>query len=97
MEKKPLSMKQKYRIFNISRIISYALLLFTLMMYGLQDPLSWISIALVVAVSVFRVMALRCPDCDELIPSTFGIMSKSCPKCGWNLKKEDKPQETPEA
>ena len=83
MEKKPLTMKQKYRIFNIGRIISYALLIFSILMDGLASPMTWIGIVLVIAVSIYRVLALRCPECDELIVSNFGFMTKSCSKCGW--------------
>ena len=36
MEKKPLTMKQKYRIFNIGRIISYALLILGFLMNGFR-------------------------------------------------------------
>lgn len=93
MEKKPMTMKQKYNVFNIGRIISYALLLFGILMDGLQSPLTWIGIVLVAAVSVYRVVALRCPECDELIVSNFGIMSKSCGKCGWKLSQENEPKD----
>lgn len=89
MEKKSITMKEKYRIFNIGRIISYALLILGILMDGLLSPLTWIGIVLVVAVSVYRVMALRCPECDELIVSNFGVMSKSCSKCGWKLGQEN--------
>lgn len=93
MEKKPITMKEKYRIFNIGRIISYALLILGILMDGLLSPLTWIGIVLVVAVSVYRVMALRCPECDELIVSNFGVMSKSCSKCGWKLGQENEPKD----
>ena len=88
MEKKPLTMKQKYKIFNIGRIISYALLIFSILMDGFANPMTWVGIVLVIAVSVFRVMALRCPECDELIVSNFGFMTKRCEKCGWKLGQE---------
>ena len=93
MEKKPLTMKQKYKIFNIGRIISYALLIFGFLMDGFANPMTWIGIVLVIAVSVFRVLALRCPECDELIVSNFGFMTKSCSKCGWQLGQEDEPKD----
>lgn len=89
MEKKKLTMKQKILYFNIGRIISYAVLIFGILMDGLRSPLTWVGIVLVIGVSVFRVMALRCPECDELIVSTFGIISKSCSKCGWHIDKEN--------
>lgn len=93
MEKKPITMKEKYRIFNIGRIISYALLILGILMDGLLSPLTWIGIVLVVAVSVYRVMALRCPECDELIVSNFGILNKYCSKCGWKLGQENEPKD----
>lgn len=89
MERKPMTMKQKYRIFNIGRVISYALLIFGFLLDGLASPITWVGIVLVVAVSVYRVMALRCPECDALIVSNFGIISKSCGKCGWKLSQEN--------
>ena len=92
MEKKPLTMKQKIRVFNIGRIISYALLILGLMLDGLQNPLTWVGIVLVIAISIYRVVVLRCPECDELIVSNFGVMSKSCSKCGWKLGQEDEPR-----
>ena len=93
MEKKPLTMKQKIRIFNIGRIISYALLIFGILMDGFANPMTWIGIVAVIGVSVFRVIALRCPECDELIVSNFGILSKGCEKCGWKLSQEDGPKD----
>jgi hypothetical protein len=42
-------------------------------------------------------MALRCPECDELIVSNFGIISKSCGKCGWKLGQEEEPKEETQA
>lgn len=93
MEKKPLTMKQKYKIFNIGRIISYALLIFGFLMDGFASPMTWVGIVLVIAVSVFRVMALRCPECDELIVSNFGFMTKRCEKCGWKLGQENEPKD----
>lgn len=93
MEKKPITMKEKYRIFNIGCIISYALLILGILMDGLLSPLTWIGIVLVVAVSVYRVMALRCPECDELIVSNFGILNKYCSKCGWKLGQENEPKD----
>ena len=93
MEKKPMTIKQKYRIFNIGRIISYALLIFSILMDGLASPMTWIGIVLVIAVSIYRVLALRCPECDELIVSNFGFMTKSCSKCGWKLGQEDEPKD----
>lgn len=93
MEKKPITMKEKYRIFNIGRIISYALLILGILMDGLLSPLTWIGIVLVVAVSVYRVMAIRCPECDELIVSNFGILNKYCSKCGWKLGQENEPKD----
>ena len=93
MEKKPMTMKQKYKIFNIGRIISYALLVFGFLMEGFRNPLTWIGLVLVIAVSVFRVMALRCPECDELIVSNFGFMVKHCEKCGWKLGQENEPKD----
>ncbi len=92
MNKKPLTMKQKYNIFTIGRIISYGMLIFGVLMNGLKDPLTWVGIVLVIATSVFRVVALRCPECDELIVSNFGIISKSCAKCGWKLGQENEPK-----
>ena len=97
MNKKPLSKKQKILYFNIIRILSYGMMIFGAMMNGFQSPLFWVSLVLVIGNSIFRVMAIRCPECDELIPSNFGIIAKSCSKCGWNVKDEDKPKETPEA
>ena len=97
MEKKTLTMKQKYRIFNIGRIISYALLILGFLMNGFRSPLTWVGIALVIGISVFRVLALRCPECDELIVSNFGFMSKSCGKCGWKLSQEEEPKEDDQA
>ena len=96
MEKKPLTMKQKIWIFNIGRIISYALLIFGILMNGLASPMTWIGIVLVIAVSVFRVMAIRCPECDELIVSNFGILNRYCSKCGWKLGQEDEPKKEDE-
>ena len=96
MEKKPLTMKQKYKIFTISRIISYAVLIFGVMMDGLQNPLTWIGVVMAIAVSVYRVMALRCPGCDELIVSNFGVIAKHCDKCGWKLGQEDLPKDEPQ-
>ena len=93
MEKKPMTMKQKYKIFNIGRIISYALLVFGFLMEGFRNPLTWIGLVLVIAVSVFRVMALRCPECDELIVSNFGFRVKHCEKCGWKLSQENEPKD----
>ena len=97
MEKKKLTMNQKYRIFNIGRIISYTVLVFSFLMDGFQSPLTWISLIAAIGVSVFRVMALRCPECDELIVSNFGIISKSCAKCGWKLGQEEEPKEETQA
>ena len=97
MEKKKLTMKQKIQYFNIGRIISYAVLIFGILMEGLRSPLTWVGIVLVIGVSVFRVMALRCPECDELIVSNFGIVSKSCAKCGWKLGQEEEPKEETQA
>ena len=88
MEKKPMTMEQKFKIFRLSRIVSYGLLIFAILMYDLGHPLTWFSIALVIGVSVFRVLALRCPECDALIPSNFGIVAKRCDKCNWQLGKE---------
>jgi uncharacterized protein (DUF983 family) len=93
MEKKPLTMKQKYKIFNIGRIISYALLIFGFLMDGFANPMTWVGIVLVIAVSIYRVLALRCPECDELIVSNFGFMTKRCEKCGWKLDQEDEPKD----
>ena len=93
MEKKPLTMKQKYRIFNIGRLISYALLIFGILMDGLANLMTWIGIVAVIGVSVFRVIALRCPECVELIVSNFGILSKCCEKCGWHIDKENEPKD----
>lgn len=93
MEKKPLTMKQKIRIFKIGRVISYALLAFGILMDGFANPMTWVGIVLVIAVSVYRVMAIRCPECDELIVSNFGFLSKSCDKCGWNIDKENEPKD----
>ena len=59
---------------------------------GLQNPLTWVGIVLVIAISIYRVVVLRCPECDELIVSNFGVMSKSCSKCGWKLGQEDEPR-----
>ena len=101
MEKKPLTMQQKYRIFAFSRIISYAVLIFGVMMDGLNTPLTWIGVVMAIGTSVYRVMALRCPECDELIVSHFGIIAKHCDKCGWKLGQEkeisDKTSDQPEA
>ena len=52
MEKKPMTMKQKYKIFNIGRIISYALLIFGFLMDGFANPMTWVGIVLVIAVVV---------------------------------------------
>lgn len=93
MEKKPLTMKQKYKVFNIGRIISYALLVFGFLMEGFHHPLTWVGLVLVIAVSVFRVLALRCPECDELIVSNFGFITKHCEKCGWKLGQENEPKD----
>ena len=99
MEKKPMTMEKKYKLFTFGRIISYLLLIAGLLMDAFKSPLTWVGIVLVVAVSIFRVLALRCPECDELIVSNFGFMSKSCGKCGWKLGQENepKPEETQQA
>ena len=44
MEKKPLTMQQKYRIFNIGRIVSYTVLIFGFLMDGFKNPLTWIGL-----------------------------------------------------
>ena len=93
MEKKPLTMQQKYRIFNIGRIIGCGLMIFGILMDGLQDPLTWIGAVLVIGVTIFRVIALRCPECDELIVSNFGVLSRRCEKCCWKLGQEIKPED----
>jgi hypothetical protein len=89
MEKKPLTVKQKIKIFNIGRIIAYALIIFGLLMDGLHSPMLWVGFAIFVALSVFRVVAIRCPECEELIPSNFGVMAKACSKCGWHIDQEN--------
>ena len=89
MEKKPLTMRQKKKLCNIGNIIGYALLIFGLMMGGLSAAMTWVGFALLVALSVFRVVAFRCPECGELIPSRFGIVSKTCAKCGWDMDQEE--------
>jgi hypothetical protein len=93
MEKKPLTLKQKIQIYNIGRIIACAVLIFGIMMNGLADPLTWIGLVLAVALAIFRVVAIRCPECDELIPSSFGVMAKTCDKCGWHINKENEPKD----
>lgn len=89
MEKKPMTMEKKFKIFTFGRIISYVVLIAGILMDAFKSPLTWVGIVLVVAVSFFRVLALRCPECDELIVSNFGFMSKSCGKCGWKLGQEN--------
>ena len=93
MEKKPLTLKKRILIYNIGRVIACAVLIFGLMMNGLADPLTWIGLVLAVALSIFRVIAIRCPDCDELIPSNFGVMAKACGKCGRKIDQVDEPKE----
>lgn len=97
MEKKPLTMQQKYRIFNIGRIVSYTVLIFGFLMDGFKNPLTWIGLVAAIGISVFRVMALRCPECDELIVSNFGFVAKRCEKCGWKLGQEEEPKEETQA
>ena len=48
MEKKPLTMKQKIRLFNIGRIISYAVLIFGILMDAFASPMTWVGIVLVI-------------------------------------------------
>ena len=91
MEKKPLTMQQKKKIFNIGRIVGYALLLLGLAMAGLAAPMTWVGFVVLVAMSVFRVIMFRCPECDELIPARFGVIGKACPKCGWQMDQEETP------
>lgn len=88
MNKKPMTMKQKYKLYNTCQIIGYVFMIFGLMINGLASPLLWIGFALFVALSIYRSIAIRCPECDSFMPSNFGILTKKCPKCGWHLDKE---------
>lgn len=93
MEKKPMTMKQRYKIFNIGRIIGYVLMILGLMTGGVRSALLWIGFCLFVALSIFRIFTIRCPECDELLVSNLGRLSKKCAKCGWNVDQEDAPRE----
>ena len=93
MKKEPLTMKQKYKIFNIGRIIGYVLMILGLMTGGINSALLWIGFALFIALSVFRIFTIRCPECDELLVSNFGRLSKKCAKCGWDVEQEDVSQD----
>ena len=93
MNKRPLTMKQKYKLFNTCQIIGYILMIFGIMIAGIASPLLWLGFAIFVALSVYRAIAIRCPECDTFIPSNFGILTKRCPKFGWHVDKEPSAQE----
>ena len=85
MEKKPYSVVNRHKFFNILSWLGVAIAVIGYFMEGTpKQILPWVGLSLVIVAVVLRFTAVRCPHCGHLLVESKKIPER-CPKCDEEL------------